>query len=384
MVNTRSRKLFRRKSKKSAKTPKVRKTFKEAFIEKRDKVWAKKSGRVRLHRSFRRSHYEDYNRPLEVPGLLSHAVTTFQVFFRNWKLFLPLIILSVVFNIFLVGLMSEDTYVELQETIEDTSSNILNGKLGESAKAGMLLLSTITTGGLSSGLSEVQQVFAVLLFLIVWLTTIYLVRHLLAGQKPKLRDGFYNAMTPFISTFVVLVIVLLQLIPIAIVVITYSAAVSTKFLETPFYALIFFIFAALLILLSVYWLSGSFLGLIAVTAPGLYPMTAVRTANDLIAGRRIKLLIRLVFLVFTLAVVWVIIMLPLILLDLKLKSVWDWLEGVPVVSFELLFMTVFSIVYLTIYSYLYYRRILDYDDEWVDLVKRHREDENWLRSGHPE
>ena len=189
------------------------------------------------HRSFRRSYHEDYARDFSAPGLLHHAVTTFQVIFKNWKLFVPLIILIALLNIFLVGLMSEETYTRFQDTLNES----LDGtNVGQVARAGLLLISTVTTGGLTQGASEVQQVFGVLLFVVLWLVTIYILRHRLAGHKLTLRDALYNALTPFISTLLSALTILVELIPIAIVVITYSAAVSTNFLATPFYALIFF------------------------------------------------------------------------------------------------------------------------------------------------
>lgn len=340
----------------------ARRRFKEQFTETREKIWDRKRDRVRLHRSFRRSYREDYNRELEVPGLLSHTMQTFKTIFKHWKLFVPLILLIVLLNVFLVGLMSEESYVQFQNTIDTTSKNLSVGEIGTFARSGLLLLSTITTGGLSQGMTEVQQVFAVLLFIITWLTTIYLLRHLLAGQQVKLRDGLYNALAPLLSSLVVALVIFLQAIPIMIVIITYSAAVSTDFLSTPFYALIYFIFAALLTLLSVYLISGSVIALVAVSAPGLYPMRALHTASDLIAGRRVRLIIRLFYLMITLVIVWIFVMLPLIALDLWLKSIWDWLAGFPFVSFELLIMTCFSVVYVTAYIYLYYRRMLEYEE----------------------
>ena len=211
-------------------------------------------------------------------------------------------------------------------------------------------------------MTESQQLSAVILFLITWLVTIYLVRQRLANHKVRLRDGLYNALAPFISTLIVVAVILVEAIPIMIVIITYSAAVATNFLATPFYALIYFIFAALLILLSTYLISSSLVALIAVSAPGLYPFVAIRTARELLIGRRIKFIIRLIYLFFTLIIVWIVVMLPLITLDLVLKSALEFLQGVPFVSFELLFMTCFSIIYGTIYLYLFYRRLLDYDD----------------------
>jgi len=319
--------------------------------------------KVKLHKSFKRSYREDYVRELKVPGLLSHAIQSFQIIFKNWKLFLPLLLIMTVANIILVGLMSESTYVQFQSVLEETNENLADGKLGNFAKAGLLLVSTVTSGGLSSGLSESQQIFAVIIFLLIWLITIYLLRHILAGHKVKLKDGFYNALTPLISTFVVLVVAFVQAIPILLVIITYSAAVSTDFLSTPFYALIYFIFASLMLILSGYLLSSSLVALVAVTAPGLYPLAALRTASDLMASRRIRFIIRLLYLVFVLALTWVIIMMPIITLDLWLKSFVSWLEGWPVIPFFLLLMSCFSFIYISTYLYMFYRRMLDYEDD---------------------
>ncbi|MBR3263998.1 hypothetical protein IKF94_02060 [Candidatus Saccharibacteria bacterium] len=365
---TSSRKSMRRAKKPKEGVPRVsvQPAFKESFLRAKsatkNRILAKKLAKYHGHRSFKRSYREDYDRPFEAPGLLAHAVESFKMLFKNWRLFLPFVLILVISNILLVGLMSEDTYVTFQKSLNETADKIKAGELGTFARSGLLLISTITTGGLSQGMTESQQLAMVILFLITWLVTIYLVRQRLAGYKVKLRDGLYNALSPFISTLIVLAVIFIEAIPLMIVVITYSAAVSTDFLATPFYALIYFIFAVLLTLLSVYLISSSLIALIAVSAPGLYPLVAVSTARDLLVGRRIKFIIRVIYLFIVLVIVWVIVMLPLIALDLVLKQAFDWLRGVPVVSFELLFMTCFSMVYTTIYLYLFYRRLLDYDN----------------------
>ena len=336
-----------------------KKNYLKGYRAAREKMWARKRARVRLHQSFKRSYREDYVRKLSVPGLLHHTADTFAAIFRNWKLFLPLIIFAVLFNVILVGLMNESTYVQFQESLEGNGGD----KLGNFAKAGLLLVSTVTTGGLTGGLGEAQTIFAVIIFLIIWLVTIYLLRFRLAEKKVKLRDGFYNALTPLLSTFVVFLVAVVQMIPILIVVFTYSAAIQTGFLETPFYALIYFIFASAMLLLSGYLLSSTLVALVAVSAPGLYPFTALKTASDLMAGRRIRFIIRVLFLILTLAVVWTVVMLPLIALDLWLKSVIPWMEGWPVVPILLQIMTCFTFVYISAYLYLFYRRMLDYEDD---------------------
>lgn len=317
---------------------------------------------IHLHRSFRRSYREDYVRDISTPGLLSHAMTTFRLIFKNWRIFIPFILIMTAMYILLVGLMSEDVYQQFHDSINESSAELANGEISNFAKAGLLLLSTITTGGLDTGMSEVQVVFLLLLFLIMWLVTIYLMRHLLSGGKPKLRDGLYNALAPFISTLLVIVVIFIQAVPAMLVVITYSAAVATDFLATPFYALIYFIFAALMISITTYLLSSSIIALVAVTAPGLYPMKALFSASDLMAGRRIRFLIRLIYLVFVIGLTYVIVMTPIILLDLLAKNAWEWLYGVPIVPCAMLIMTCFVFVYLTTYIYRYYRWLLEYKE----------------------
>ncbi len=318
--------------------------------------------RVRLHKSFRRSYREDYVRELEVPGVMYHIFATFRVIFKNWKLFLPLLVLSVILAVLFVGLMSESNYRQFQDILDQTADNMGMGDIGNVAKSGLLLISTITTGGLSGDSSESATVFAIIIFLIIWLTTIFLIRHRLAGRKVKLRDGLYNAMTPLLSTFVVFAIAVIQCIPIFFLMIVYSAAVQTGFLDTPFYALVFFIFASLMILISGYLLSSSLMALVAVTAPGLYPIKALNAASDLMMGRRVKFILRLVALILALAIVWVIVMVPLILFDLLMRN-FEWTESVPFIPVCLLTMTCFTGIYISAYLYLYYRWMLNYDEK---------------------
>lgn len=343
--------------------PESRRSFRTSFEKSRAKAWARKANRIQPHKSFHRSYREDYVRDLKVSGLIHHAASTFRMIFSHWRTFLPLLLLVVIIDILFVGLMSEETYVDYQNTLDDTSINIAGQEIGNFAKAALLLISTVTSGGLTADASDASQIFTVITFLIMWLVTIYLIRHYLVGHKPKLRDALYNAGAPIVSTFCVFFVIFLQLIPIFVVVITYSAAIQTDFLSTPFYALIYFIFAALMVILSAYLLSSSVVALIAVTAPGLYPLAALRTASNLMQGRRIRFLIRLIYLIFLIILMWIIVMLPIILLDLALKSAIDWLAAWPVVPFFLALMTSFTFIYSAAYLYLYYRRMLDYDNQ---------------------
>ena len=344
---------------KSEKIKKPRKSFKEAFYAEREKIWNKKRERLKLHHSFKRSYREDYSRGLQAPGLVAHAMSTLKIIFKNWKLFFGFLIIIVAMNILFVGLMSEETYQTVQDSIDESSEVLQYGEIGRLAKSGLLLISTVTTGGLTKGMTEVQQVFAFFFGAVTILVTIYYLRHLMAGNHPRLRDGLYNALTPLISTMLVLILVFIHMIPIFIFMIVYSTALATDFLSQPLYAFLFWLFGSLLLLLSAYLLPGSILAICATTVPGIYPMQAVNATTDLIQGRRTKFIIRVLFSIVFVAVIWVIVMLPLIYLDLFLKQNIEWLEGVPFVPFLLQIMTVFTIIYITAYIYLFYRRMLD-------------------------
>lgn len=309
------------------------------------------------HKTLKRSYREDYQRDLNVPGIMYHIFATFRVIFKNWKLFLPFLALTVVLAIVLVGLMSESTYQQFQTILDETAANVDGGELGDVGKAGLLLMSTVTTGGLAGQSSESAGAFATLIFLLIWLVTIFILRQRLADHKVTLRDALYNSMTPLVSTLAVLLVVIVQCVPIIILIIVYSAAVQTNFLATPFYALVFFIFACPMILLSGYLLSSSIMALVAVSAPGLYPIEALKTASELMMGRRTRFVVRIVALILTLLIVWVLVMVPLICFDLVMQN-FEWTLSVPFVPICLLVMTCFTGIYITAYFYLYYRWML--------------------------
>ena len=336
-----------------------KRSVKKFFLGVKEKLKPRyKNSDIFRHKSFRRSYREDYQRELEIPGMMYHIMATFRIIFKNWKLFLPLMLIAAVLSVALVGLMSEDTYRQFQTVLDQTSAQMGSGDIGNVARAGLLLISTVTTGGLSGASNEVTITFSVLIFLVVWLTTAFLLRHRLAGHEVKLRDGLYNGMTPLISTLVVFLVAVLQCVPIFILIIAYSAAVRTEFLATPFYALIFFVFAALLILLSGYWLSSTLIALVAVTAPGMYPMPALRASSELMSGRRVRFILRIISLIVVVVIMWVVVMMPLILFDLWMKQ-FEWTAYVPFVSVCLVLMTCFTEIYVSAYLYLYYRYLLD-------------------------
>ena len=267
--------------------------------------------------SFRLYERKEFVRDLEVPGMAYHVLRTFEIIFKNYRIFLPLVLIMTIATILLVGL----------------SDQYLDGEM---------------------------VIFGGLIFLTIWLVTIFVLRHKMAGNKIGLRDALYNSMSPFLSSLVVLVVVALQTLPIMILVVAYSAAIETHFLSEPFYAFLFLTFAGLMLLISGYFLSSSLMALVAVSAPGLYPTEALKTTSELMRGRRMKFVLRLALLIIIVVVMWTIIMYPISALT-SLLTQYEWTKYFSLVKIAGTFVACFLSIYISAYLYIYYRWMLKFD-----------------------
>lgn len=265
---------------------------------------------IRSEASFRLYQREEFLRELEVPGVGQHIFQTFKMIFLNYKIFLPFLLIMVLVTVGILGFLNFSQYKDVA-----ISTVIIN------------------------------------VILVIWLVTIFVLRHKMAGNKIGLRDALYNAMTPFLSSLVVLILAAIQVIPIILLTVAYSSAVETHFLDTPFYAFLFFIFAFLMILLTSYLWSGTLMALVAVSAPGLYPLEAIKTANEMMMGRRIRFTLRLIALFIVLFVMWALLIWPMAV----------WVPESPATSVVLTIVGCFSIIYIAAYLYLYYRWMLKFD-----------------------
>ena len=128
----------------------------------------------------------------------------------------------------------------------------------------------------TTSLRAEQGVMLALLVLMTWLTAVWLLREILLGLKPKLRDGLYNATAPLISTSVVLLILLIQLSPVGIMALAYSALVSVHILTEGFGMMLFGLLAASVLTLVLYWVTSTIIALVVVALPGMYPLRAIQ------------------------------------------------------------------------------------------------------------
>jgi len=317
----------------------------------------------RPHRSFRRTRRRDYDRSLKLPGYLAFTKYVAKTVWLYRRIMILVAVVYAVLTLLLVGIASQDTYSTLLNTLQTTGEDVFVGSLGDISKAGLLFLASVT-GSISQNLTDVQQIYAVLIGLLIWLTSVWLLRNLLAGHKVKLRDGLYNSGSPILSTFLVALLLIVQLLPLALALIGYSAASATGLLAGGgVESMLFWIAAGLLTMLSLYWITSTAFALIIVTLPGMYPMQAIKTAGDLVVGRRLRILLRLIWMAFSIVITWAAIMIPIILIDMWLKNMWSAISWVPTVPVVLLTLSSLTIVWASSYVYLLYRKVVADDTD---------------------
>lgn len=312
----------------------------------------------RPHRSFRLTRRRDYARSLDIPGYFAFTHHVNKTVWGFRKLFIPLLVIYIVLYAVIVGIGSQDTYSSLSGTLQEATNQVFEGDIGAVGQAGIMFL-TIISSGTSVEATEAQQIFSVFIFVLIWLTTVWILRNALAGHRVKLRDGLYNSGAPIFATVVILLVVALQLVPSAIAVIGYTAAEASGLLAGGAAAMLFWIGAALLIILSLYWITSSLFAMIIVTLPGIYPMRAIEAAGDMVLGRRTRILLRWLWMVLSVFLFWVVVLIPVILIDVWLKTLWPVIEWIPIVPTTIVILSAISTLWVSTYVYLLYRKVVD-------------------------
>lgn len=307
----------------------------------------------RPHRSFRFTRRRDYKRSLKLPGYWSFTNEVRATLWRHKALFAKLLGVYVILTILLVGMISQETYTTFSDNLAIINEDVLSGGIGTAGQTAALFGATIT-GSLNQTPSESQQIYGGFLFLLGWLTTVWLLRQLLAGHKVRLRDAIYSSGAPIVSTFIILLVILVQLLPLALALIAYGAAQQTGLLEEGFVSMAFWIIASLLALMSLYWVTSSFIALIIVTLPGMYPFVALKNAGDLVVGRRLRIALRLLWLALIALLIWAIILIPIILLAGVINIPW-----LPLVPITTVLLSSFTLIWSSSYIYLLYRKLID-------------------------
>lgn len=314
----------------------------------------------RPHRSFVLTRARDAKRSLELPGYWAFTFSVLAILRRRRWLFVRLALVYTLAGAIMVGLSSQDVYAQLSQLIDETSTDLLGDGWGQLGQAGLLLLTGIS-GGLSPQLTEVQQVYAVFLLLLTWLTAVWLLRAIVAGKQPKLRDGLYNAGAPIVATGILTLVLFIQLLPAALGFVVVGSAISSGLFDTGFIAMTISLGAGLLVVASAYWSTATLFALVVVTLPGMYPWRALVAAGDMVVGRRLRLLLRMIWMTAAGVLSWVIVVLAAIFIVRLISPAVPMIDAVPLVPLVMAIMSAAMVVWFAAYVYLLYRKVVEDD-----------------------
>lgn len=278
----------------------------------------------------------------KLPSAYSLFRKTVDLLLANRRLFAGITAVYVLLTLVLVrGFSSGINLASVKETLPE----IYGGDIGLIGTT-FTLFGTLLSSGNGATTSE-GSVYQSMLLVIVSLATIWGLRQVTSGQKPRVRDTFYKGLYPLVPLVLVLLVIGVQLLPMAIGGWLYSAVVvggiAGTLVEKIFWVLLVF----LLVLLSLYMVSSSLFALYIVALPDMTPMRALRSARQLALHRRWTILRKILFLPFSLLLLSGLIMLPFIVL-------------VPAIAaWVFLILSLFGWIVALTYMYLLYRELLN-------------------------
>lgn len=307
----------------------------------------------RAHKSFVLTRKRDIPKRAKMPGYIAFTAQVAQTVWGFRRVFAVLLLLYVVASLVLIGYSQQDQYRTLTDALGDVVKEAGENGIDAVTQVGGLFGATLL-GSLNSEFTEIQQFYLAGLYVVMWLVVVWLLRQLLAGNKVRVRDGLYSAGAPLIPSICIVALMILQALPGALGVLVFTITSQNSVVSSGVAAMCFGVLAVLLVILSLYWISSSFLALLIVTLPGTYPMKAVRGASEIALGRRMQLLFRLLWLILLLLVIWIVVLVPALLLDFWVKVSW-----LSLVTVAIQVATGASFIFGVSYIFMMYRRMID-------------------------
>ena len=313
--------------------------------------------RRRPHRSFRLSRRSQTSRSLKIEGYINFSINVWREMKKGKKFFAKLFVLLIVLFAVLSLTMPQTSYNNLRDALNET---IQEADIGGSVyRAGLLFMSSVNSSGLTPASDQSGQMLNGLIIILTWLAVVYYLRHQLVGKEITLRDVVYNSSAPLVSTIIVLVFALIQLVPFGMFMIIYSAAKNTEVINGGVGEMLAVLSGVLIVALTLYWLVSTLIALSIVTVSGTEPIKALRLADDIVVGRRSRIVRRVLWHSIQVFMVWVVVLMPIILLENSLSNKWSWIADVPVVPIAMAILLSATIVWTSAYLYILYRKILD-------------------------
>ena len=314
---------------------------------------------VSPHRSFYLTTHAQAVRQINISGYGRFVTEVWRMVRDNWLIYLKITLLMALAIIAVVGVSNaHSNYVDTREAMEKVD---LHPFLKQAGLVTQAIITSLTVTDAN------RQAATFIIVAVAWLSLIFIARRVYSGNQLRLRDAIYSAGTPLVPMIVLLIAVLVQLLPLALVLISYSAVTGAGYINQGIAIENMAAWCVILavLVLTIYWMVTRLLTLVSVTIPGLYPMRAYYETSIQVAGRRVKILFRILMMFLPLLVLWALVLIPTVLLDSILKP-----KTFPVVQLVVSLLAAISCTWASAYMYVLYRRILDSPEQPVGTIGR--------------
>lgn len=242
-----------------------------------------------------------------VPGSFRLFGQALLILRRNLKLFAGMAaVYALLFLLFVQGLTALDGLHEAKETLEQSMTGAFAGILSGAALFTQLL-------GNSAALSATANTYQIIIMLIASLALIWALRQVYADKVPRIRDGFYQGMYPLVPFLLVLLMVVIELLPFAIGAAVLTTVISNGIAATGLEIALWSTGLLVLTIVSLYLITSSLFALYIACLPDMEPMQALRSARELVRGRRWQIMRKVLFLPLSLLIIAALIFIPAIM-----------------------------------------------------------------------
>jgi hypothetical protein len=286
--------------------------------------------------------------PIERPPLPSAWKIGRQAIWVLWRyrvFFLLLAAMYLLLDLLLVRSVAAFDVATLKDSL---SSSFKHG--AGLAVGGLSVFSSLFSAAASGASADATGAYHFFLVILMSLVVIWSLRQVFSSNEflqLRIKAAFYQSTTPFVPFLLIILLIALQFIPLLIALQVYSFVVGGGVATTTGEQLIFLTVVLAAVALTLFWLARSIIALYIVTLPGIQPMQALKSAKELVHGRRLSIIRKLVFLPFALFVLAALVMVPCILIWAPLAQ---WL-----------FFALTGIGFILIHTYMYtlYRELLN-------------------------
>lgn len=298
------------------------------------------------HRSFRMTHKHNKPRPSKLPSTWVLVKQSISLFKMAPKVFVGLTLLYLIMILLMIGSGTQQDYLGLKDAV----SEVFGGK--GVARIGMMF-EALLGGALTPQMSELQQYTQFLLIFLTFLAFTWTARQVLAGNRPTIAQALYNSPMPLLSGGMLVFWLALQLLPAATGIYIFTIANNQSFFNYAGLALLLGCLTLLLVIFSLYLAINTLMSLVVVTLPGMYPSAALGSTKQLVIGRRLPVLIRIVGLALWALMLWAVVLVPFLLLD-SLTN----LDMLPFIPAAITILSGVTLLFVSLYLYRLYRSML--------------------------